>query len=111
MVLGKNYYRSRKIIEICKVECSTTNVWMESKSHMALDGRQELWKTIATEEFYQNKGCNDSRMHRFNRDICSNDMNIDISTRYRHITITKIWYIDNFVKSLYLRFQGLKCRA
>lgn len=59
--------------------------WMESKSHMALDGSRV--KTIATEEFYQNKGCNNSRMHRFNRDICSNDMNIDISTRYRDITI------------------------
>ena len=41
---------------------------------------------MAAENIYQNKGCNDSPMIRFNRDICSNDMNIDISTRYRDIT-------------------------
>lgn len=57
---------------------------MKNKSHTAPDGKQELRKTIATEKIYQNKGCNDLPMH---RDVCSNDMHIDISTRYRDITM------------------------
>ena len=70
--LGKNCYRSRKIMEI----------WNAIATQQTFG-----WKTIATEKIYQNKVCNDSPMHRFKGDICSNDMSIDISTRCGDITI------------------------
>lgn len=70
--LGKKCYRWREIIII--------------KGNSSAAQQTFGWNTIATENIYQNKGCNDPPVIRFNRDICSNDMNIDISTRYRDIT-------------------------